>query len=101
MLAFVDIDAASNPESDRMAALVAEFYRALLLVGVVAVVVGGTLNWVGDALGWGLNAILVASIEMVFVWFEVVPVHRPVGIAVLTVALLVLGVVFSGLGALR
>lgn len=101
LLEFVDIEAASNPQSERMAALVAEFYQALLLVGLSVLIVGVTLNWRGKPLGWGINTILVASIEVFFVWFEVIPGHRPVGIAVVTVALLAVGVVFCGLGALR
>ena len=101
MLEFVNIDAAVNDQAARMSTLVAEFYQALLLVGLTTFVLGVTLNWRGEALGFGLNAILVASIETFFIWFEVIPGHRPAIIAVVTVALLVIGVVFCGLGALR
>ena len=101
MLEFVNLDPAVNEQASRMGALVAEFYQALLLVGLTTLVLGVTLNWRGEPLGLGLNTILVASIEAFFVWFEVLPGHRPASIAVLTVALLVIGVVFSGLGSLR
>lgn len=98
MLDFVDIDASLNEESSRMADLVAEFYQALLLIGLTVTVIGVTLNFDGEALGLALNAVLVASIEVYFVWYEVRPGHRPVSIAILTVLLLVAGVGFCGLG---
>lgn len=101
MLEFVNIDPAVNEQAARMSALVAEFYQALLLVGLTTLVLGVTLNWRGEPLGLGINAMLVASIETFFIWFEVIPGHRPAIVAVITVALLVLGVVFGGLGALR
>lgn len=101
MLEFVNIDAAANEQAARMSALVVEFYQALFLVGLTTLALGVTLNWRGEPLGLGLNAILVASIETFFIWFEVLPGHRPAIIAVVTVALLVLGVVFCGLGSLR
>lgn len=101
MLEFVHIDAEVNQQAARMGVLVAEFYQALLLIGVTSIVVGVTLNWRGEPVGLGLNAILVASIEAFFIWFEVIPGHRPAIIAAVTVALLVLGVVFCGLGSLR
>lgn len=101
MLEFVNIDPAVDQQAARMSALVAEFYQALLLIGLTTIVIGVTLNWQGEPLGLGLNAILVASIEAFFIWFEVIPGHRPAIIAVVTVALLVLGVVFGGLGSLR
>lgn len=101
ILEFVHIDAGVNAQAARMSALVVEFYQALFLVGLTALVLGLTLNWRGEPLGLGLNAILVASIEAFFIWFEVIPGHRPAIIAVVTVGLLVLGVVFGGLGSLR
>jgi len=101
MVAFVNIDAAVNEQAARMAVLVAEFYQALLLIGLTSIVLGLTLNWRGEPLGLGLNVILVASIEVFFIWFEVLPGHRPASVAVVTVALLVLGIVFCGLGSLR
>lgn len=101
MLAFVDLDAAVNDQAARMANLVAEFYQALLLVGLTTTVLGLTVNRRGDPVGLWLNAILVASIEAFFVWFEVLPGHRPVFIAVITVALLLLGVGFCGFGIRR
>lgn len=101
MLEFVNLDPAVNQQAARMGALIAEFYQALLLIGLTAVVLGVTLNRRGDPLGLALNTILVASIETFFIWFEVIPGHRPAVIAVVTVALLVIGVVFSAIGALR
>lgn len=101
MLEFVNVDPALNEQAARMSALVAEFYQALLLVGLTSLVLGVTLNWRGKPLGFGLNVVLVASIEASFIWFEVIPGHRPVAIAVVSTALLVLGAVFCGLGSLR
>ncbi len=101
MLEFVNVDAAVNEQAARMSVLVVQFYQALLLVGLTSLVLGVTLNWRGEPLGLGLNAILVTSIETFFIWFEVIPGHRPAIIAVVTVALLVIGVVFGGLGSLR
>lgn len=101
MLAFVNLDAAANDQSARMANLVVEFYHALFLIGLTTMVLGWTLNRRGERLGLWLNAILVANIEVAFIWFEVIPGHRPVGVAVVTVALLVLGVIFCVLGSLR
>lgn len=101
MLEFVNLDPTLSEQAARMSALIAEFYQALLLVGLTALVLGLTLNWRGESLGLWLNAILVASIESFFVWFEVLPGHRPTMIAVVTVALLVVGVVCCGLGSLR
>jgi hypothetical protein len=101
MLAFVDLDAAVNPEAARMSALIVQFYQALLLVGLTSLVIGITLNWRGQSLGLALNAVLVANIEAAFIWFEVIPGHRPVAIGVVSVLLLVLGVICCGLGSLR
>lgn len=101
MLEFVNIDAAANEQAARMSALVAEFYHALLLIGLTALVLGVTLNWRGEPLGLALNAFLVANIETFFIWFEVIPGHRPAIVAVITVALLVIGVVCSWLGSMR
>lgn len=101
MLEFVNLDPAMNEQAVRMSALVAEFYHALALIGLTTIVVGVTLNWRGQPLGLGLNAILVANIEAFFIWFEVLPGHRPVIIAVVTVGLLLLGIISCGLGALR
>lgn len=101
MLAFVDLAAGANAQADRMAALVVEFYQALFLVGLVVTVLGLTGNRRGDRHAFWLNAILVANIEAAFVWFEVVPGHRPVAVAVLTVALLVIGVGFCWRGLER
>lgn len=101
MLAFVDLDATANPEAARMSALVVQFYQALLLVGLTSLVLGVTLNWRGEPLGLGLNTVLVANIEVSFIWFEVIPGHRPVAVGVVSVLLLVLGVVCCGLGSLR
>ena len=98
MLAFVDLDAAANAQSARMADLVVEFYQALFLIGLTVTAVGLTLNREGSRLGLWLNAILVTNIEVAFVWFEVLPGHRPVPIAVVTVGLLVVGVVCCWLG---
>lgn len=98
MLDFVNIDASVNEQSARMGDLVAEFYQALLLVGLTVTVLGATLNLEGDPLGLGINAILVASIEAFFIRFEVIPGHRPVVIAIVTVVLMVVGIVFCGLG---
>lgn len=100
MLSFVHLDAAVNEQAVRMSALIVQFYQALLLIGLTTVVLGVSLNWRGDPVGLWLNATLVASIEAFFVWFEVLPGNRPAIIAVVTVALLVLGVVFCGLGSL-
>lgn len=99
MLAFVDLDAAMNDQAARMAHLVVEFYHALFLIGLTSTVLGWTLNRRGERLGLWLNAILVANIEAAFIWFEVMPGHRPVVIAVITVALLLIGVVFCWRGS--
>lgn len=101
MLDFVHLDATVNQQAARMSALIVEFYQALLLIGLTSLVLGVTLNWRGEPLGFGLNTVLVASIEAFFIWFEVIPGHRPVSVAVVSVGLLVLGVVFCGLGSLR
>lgn len=101
MLAFVDLTAAANQEAARMSALILQFYQALLLVGLTSLVLGVTLNWRGRSLGLGLNTVLVANIEASFIWFEVIPGHRPVAVGVLSVVLLGLGVVCCSLGSLR
>jgi len=101
MLAFVDLDAAANPEAPRMSALIVQFYHALLLVGLASLVLGVTLNWRGEPLGLGLNAVLVANVEAAFIWFEVIPGHRPVVVGLVSGLFLVLGVVCCGLGSLR
>lgn len=98
MLAFVDLDAAVNDHAARMSNLVVEFYHALFLFGLTTTVLGWTLNRRGERLGLWLNVILVANIEAAFVWFEVMPGHRPFVIAVITVALLVISVEFCWLG---
>lgn len=98
MLAFVDLEAAANAQAARMADLVVEFYQALFLIGLVVTVLGLTLNRRGERLGFWLNAFLVANVEVAFVWFEVIPGHRPVAVAVVTVVLLALGVVFCWRG---
>lgn len=95
LLAFVDLDAAATDQAGRMADLVAEFYHALLLIGLAVTVIGLTLNLDGSRLGLGLNTVLVANIEAAFIWFEVLPGHRPVVVAVVTVGLLALGVGFG------
>lgn len=100
MLAFVDLTAAANEQAPRMADLVVEFYQALFLIGLTVTVVGLTLNRRGERLGLALNTVLVVNIEVAFIWFEVLPGHRPFAVAVLSVLLLVVGVVFCwrGLG---
>lgn len=98
MLAFVDLDAAVNDQASRMSNLIAEFYQALLIIGLTVTVVGLTLNFEGKLLGLLLNTVLVASIEAYFIWYEVRPGHRPVIAAVVSVAFLVAGVVFCGIG---
>lgn len=98
MLEFVNLDAAANDQSVRMSVLVAEFYQALLLIGLTVTVVGLTLGRRGERLGLWINALLVASIDSFFVWFEVIPGHRPLVLAIISVALFVLGVVFCLLG---
>lgn len=92
MLEFVVLDPAVNQQADRMADLIFEFYHALFLIGLTVTVVGLTLNLAGDRLGWWLNTLLVANIEAAFIWFEVIPGHRPVAVAVISVALLLVGV---------
>jgi hypothetical protein len=98
MLDFVDIDASVNEQAARMRDLVAEFYQALLLIGLTVTIVGLTLNLKGDPLGLILNAILVISIEVYFVWYEVRPGHRPVSAAIVSIVLLFGGIVFCGMG---
>lgn len=98
MLAFVNLDAAVNDQSVRMSHLIAEFYQALLLIGLTVTVIGVTLNRRGEPLGLALNVVLVLSIDSFFVWFEVIPGHRPVVLAVISVALFGLGVGFGVLG---
>lgn len=63
MLKFVNIDPAVNEQAARMSALVAEFYQALLLIGLTTIVIGVTLNLRGEPFGLGLSAILVVSFE--------------------------------------
>lgn len=101
MLEFVDMQAAANEQAPRMAELVVQFYQALLLIGLTVTVVGLTLNVRGKPLGLWLNAVLVASIDSFFVWFEVIPGHRPLPVGIVSVGLFVLGVVFCGLGVRR
>lgn len=101
MLSFVVMDAAVNQEAARMSVLIVQFYQALLLVGLVVLVLGLTLNRRGLLLGLALNTVLVANIEASFIWFEVIPGNRPVIVGVVSVLLLVLGVVCCGLGSLR
>lgn len=101
MLEFVDMQAAANEQAPRMAELVVQFYQALLLIGLTVTVLGLTLNRRGEPLGLWLNAVLVASIDSFFVWFEVLPGHRPLPVGVVSLGLLVLGVVFCGLGGRR
>lgn len=98
MLAFVNLDAAANAESVRMSHLIAEFYQALLLIGLTVTVIGVTLNRRGEPLGLALNAVLVLSIDAFFVWFEVLPGHRPVALGVISLALFALGAGFGWLG---
>lgn len=101
MLEFVNLDPAVNDGAARMSALLAEFYQALGLVGLTVLVLGVTLNRQGEAVGLWLNGILVASVEAFFIWFEVLPGHRPTMIGVVTVALLAVGVGFCWLGLRR
>jgi hypothetical protein len=101
MLAFVHLDATANPEAARMSTLVVQFYHALLLVGLTSLVLGVTLNRRGDPLGLALNAILITNIEVAFIWFEVIPGHRPVVIGVVSVFLMLLGILCCGLGLQR
>lgn len=98
LLQFVNLDASVNEQSVRTSHLVAEFYQALLLIGLTVAVLGGTLSRRGEPLGLGLNAVLVISIDTFFIWFEVLPGHRPVALAVISLALFGLGVGFGWLG---
>lgn len=98
MLEFVVLDPAANQQADRMADLIFEFYHALFLIGVTVTAVGLTLNLAGDRLGWWLNTVLVVNIEAAFVWFEVIPGHRPLVVAVISVGLLAVGAGAGWLG---
>lgn len=44
-----------------------QFYQALFLVGLASLVLGLPLNWRGEPVGLGFNAILVASIDTFFI----------------------------------
>lgn len=98
MLPFVDLDPAVNDQSVRVSHLVVQFYEALLLIGLTVTVVGATLNRRGEPVGLALNTVLVLGIDAFFIWYEVIPGHRPVAIGVISVALFVLGVGFGWLG---
>ncbi len=98
MLPFVDLDPAANDQSVRMSHLVLQFYQALLLIGLTVTVVGLTLNRRGEPVGLALNAVLVLGIDAFFLWYEVLPGHRPVAVGVVSVLLFVLGVSFGWLG---
>lgn len=98
MLDFIDIDAAVNEHADRMSDFAAEFYHALLLIGLTTTILGVTLNLEGNPIAYWINVVLVANIEAAFIWFEVRPGHRPVSIAVVTVVLLIAGTGFGWLG---
>lgn len=98
MLQFVNLDPAANAESVRMSHLIAEFYQALLLIGLTVTVVGLTLNRRGEPVGLALNTVLVVGIDAFFVWYEVIPGHRPVVLAIISIGLLVLGAGFGWLG---
>lgn len=98
MLPFVDLDPAVNDQSVRMSHLIVQFYEALLLIGLTVTVVGWTLTRRGEPLGLALNTVLVFGIDAFFLWFEVVPGHRPAVLGVVSVALFALGVGFGWLG---
>lgn len=98
MLQFVNLDPTANAQSVRMSHLIAEFYQALLLIGLTVTAVALTLNRRGEPVGLALNTVLVVGIDSFFLWFEVIPGHRPVILAVISVALLVLGAGFGWLG---
>lgn len=98
MLPFVDLDPAVNDQSVRMSHLIVQFYEALLLIGLTVTVVGLTLNRRGEPVGLALNAVLVLGVDAFFIWYEVIPGHRPVTIGVLSVGLFVVGVGAGWLG---
>lgn len=98
ILDFVVLDAAVNEQAARMANLVMEFYQALFLVGLTVTVLGLTHSRRGDRVALGLNVVLVGAIEWFFVWFEVLPGHRPVPVAIITVLLLLIGAGFGWMG---
>lgn len=98
LLPFVDLDPAATDQAVRTSHLVIQFYQALLLIGLTVTVLGWTLSRRGDPIGLGLNAVLVLGIDSFFLWFEVVPGHRPVAVGVLSVGLFVVGVGAGWLG---
>lgn len=98
MLPFVDLHPAANDQAVRISHLVAQFYQALLLIGLTVTVVGWTLNRRGEPVGLVLNAGLVLGIDSFFLYFEVIPGHRPAVLGVVSVVLFALGVGFGWLG---
>lgn len=101
MLSFVDLDPAATEQAARTSHLVIQFYQALLLIGLTVTVLGWTLSRRGDPIGLGLNGLLVLGIDSFFLWFEVIPGHRPVAVGVLSVALFVVGAGAGWLGLRR
>lgn len=98
LLPFVDLNPAATDQAVRTSHLVIQFYQALLLIGLTVTVLGWTLSRRGEPVGLAINALLVLGIDSFFLWFEVIPGHRPVAIGVISVVLFVLGVGFGWLG---
>lgn len=86
---------------EHLANIVAEYYFDLLALGILAIIVGVTLVWENDPLGFWINLIVLGIADFAFLFLEIVPGYQPLIPPVLGPLIYVLAVLFTGAGILR
>lgn len=81
--------------------VVAEYYFDIVALGILAIIVGVTLVWENDPLGFWITLVVLGIADFAFLFLEIVPGYQPLIPPVLGPVIFVFAVVFAGVGLLR
>lgn len=86
---------------EHVANIIAEYYFDLVALGILAIIVGVTLVWENDPLGFWINLIVLGIADFAFLFLEIVPGYQPLLPPVLGPIIYILAVIFTAAGLVR
>lgn len=81
--------------------VVAHYYFDIAGLGILAIIVAGTLVWENDPLGLWINLIVLGITDFAFVYLEILPGYQPFFPQILAPVIYVLAVVLAVAGLFR